>query len=174
MKTINIFDILYKEMIFAAFDGNERIRKALEKDVNKDTEEDIHWAVIKDSNIWFAELAQQCDNFLRNNFESYPHLHPIFVYSFYYSKEDPRVEIQYFLQIDISIEDENGDEEIVNEQANGIATFYFKPIIGDLVKIIIEEHLTGEEWELWPDTEDFTTDMIYLDKDQADAEGIGW
>lgn len=173
MKNINIFDILNKEMIIGAFSGYSGILDLLERDLKRDHMK-TNWNIIKDNNIWFAELVQRCENFLRENCsEVYNNLLPQHVYNISYSKIKPEVDLNYFLQLDISIEDEKGEEEVISEQVNGKVVFHFGTNDGDLIHITAHEELTGEEWELWPDLEDFTDEIIYIDKDQADAEGIG-
>lgn len=173
MNKPNIYRILAKNMIQEAFEA-ERVLPHLEKDINKTYARGLSWSSIKDWNIWFAELVDSCIKFRQENCEEVNgSIITKNLYNIFYDQLRPHVVIKNFVMLDITVEeDDENEEETVNDQVNGETIYWFNYKTGDLQKIEITESLTGETWEIWPDMEDFTSEMLFIDRDQAEAEGI--
>jgi hypothetical protein len=174
MTPPNIYSVIGRNMILDIF-SIPRVIDKIKQDVEKGYAENVNWKTIKDWNVWLAAIVDQCDDFRSEVAEEVEDaLTPGLVYDIYFLKGEPKVVQQSYVVLDIVIEeDEENEEESVSESVHGDVIYWFDERTGDLRKIEVREDLTGEQWEIWPDMEDFTAEQIYVDRDMADAEGIG-
>lgn len=174
MTPPNIYSIIGRNMVLDIF-AIPRVIPKIQQDISKGYVENVHWGTIKDWNVWFAALVDECDEFRKNAAEEVENaITTGVVYDIYFMKGEPRLVQHSHILLDIVIEeDDENEEESVTEQASGAVVYWFNKQTGDLRKIEVQEDLTGEQWEIWPDLEDFTMEQIYVDRDMADAEGIG-
>jgi|SRR6056297_1635494 len=173
MEKLNIYKILAKEMIREAFEADRTIPN-LEKDVSRTTATMLDWKAVKGWKTWFASLYDQCENFREEKTEDVDHaITSRNYFDVFYGELKPHLVSFVYVELEIAIEeDEENEEEVVTEQVKGEITYWFNSA-GWLDKIEIEEQLTGERWELWPELEDFTTEIIFIDRTTAEVEDIG-
>lgn len=171
----NIYSIIGRNMILDVFSIPQVIPR-IQQDLKNGYIKNAHWKIVKDWNVWLAALIDECNEFRKNKAqETEDAITTGFVYDVFFAEGEPKLVHYSHILLDITVEgddEEENDEEVISDQVNGAVVYWFNKQTGDLRKIEVEEDLTGEQWEIWPDIEDFTSEMIYVDREIAEAEGL--
>lgn len=175
----NFYHTVYFYMFESLFSGNSGIQQRILADARVRLLSAFSWKDIKDQRPWYAAVVDSCRKFresLNDDLSFQEEIKSRFIYRIEY-KVKPQV-IEYgYAQLDFYIEGSSGDDEegelveIVSDVVEATIAYDFTRQ-GELQKITLEESITGEEFELWPDAEDFTAEYIIVDYEQAKAEGL--
>lgn len=162
-ELINIYNIIGRNMVQVVFELPSII-DSIKHDIEKGYARNIHWGVIKNQNIWFAALIDECNDFRKDNYKKLEkYIKTGYSYDIYFLKGEPRL-IQYsHLTLNAVIENNNP----TLAQVPGSIIYWFSKKDGSLRKVEVYENISGESWELWPNFEDFTADHIRISRDSS-------